>query len=119
MNEAKIFKSVRQANQHAAYQVACYWLQSANRILDRGDIPCKLSQCAQRIARDEMDRPIYGKYAVRMDSADIARHAIQLALAKLYAGQFVRVSGHFKVGGDNDSRRFCLTLLESVGEIKS
>jgi len=113
-----IFKTTKEAEDHAAYSVAVFWLKSATMILQRKDKPCKLSKCASTLAQSEMDREIYSRWFQKMSSDSIARTAIHYALAKLYSGQFTSVRSHFQVTSeDRDSRRLCQNLLSRAEEV--
>lgn len=118
MKTPNIFKnSINEAEEHAAYMVAMFWLKGTTRILQRedGSRPAKLSDCAERLARDEMDREIYGRLASKMSSWIIARKSIQIALGKLYAGEYPMVKAHFTVKSDDQGHKlFCVGYTEEL-----
>lgn len=95
MNNTAIFPNRDDAETHAASMVAQFWLESANRIIKRGESPAKLSDCGGIIARDELDRSIYNGFRRRMDTGRIRRQSIRMALARLADGQFPLVKRHF------------------------
>lgn len=111
------FANKREATDHAAYMVACYWLKSADAIIKRGDKPVKLSKCGLTLAQGELDRDIYGRYRRNMDSTLVRSQAIQIAKAKLWSGQFPSVASHFSAHAvDSDSAKLAASLLRECGE---
>lgn len=122
-----IFNTVPEAEEHAAYMVATFWLKSADAIIARGENPRKLTHCGYSLVQDEMDRTIYDtrlggrRNALRrqMESTRIRSLAIDIAMGKLLAGQFPRVGQHFSVCvTDMDSARRFSTALANTGEAK-
>lgn len=86
-------------------------------------MPMKLSKCGLELSASETDRDIYrpfnGGRGVRLNISNIRRDALQLAMAKLLAGQFPRVAGHFSVSAaEPDVMRQHNRILARSGEVE-
>jgi len=106
-NYSELFTTMREAEEHAAYMVATFWLESARRIIERGDRPVKLTACGYDLARSELSRDIYTRtHSRKRDFMSVYRvrvQAVQIALGILHSGRFESVRKHFEVTSlDND-----------------
>jgi hypothetical protein len=91
-----IFRNSAEAVEHAAHNVAEFWLKSAERIVARQECPAKLSGLGgKQLCLGEMDREIYRGIRV-LSSEAIQFRAVEIARGRLALGEFPTVRAFFK-----------------------